>query len=552
MKSPFTPIALVAILAAPAPLAAQLPANASARIDSIFAAYATTTSPGCIVGVGQAGKPVYAKGYGMANLEYNVPLTPESISESGSVAKQFTAAALAILQLEGKLSIDDDIRKYLPEVPDFGQRITIRNLLNHTSGLRDQWTMWGLADRGPGNEVHTIPKVLDLVHRQRELNFPVGSEYLYSNTGYTLASVIVTRVSGMPFARFTQERLFKPLGMNHTQWRDDYRRIVPNRATAYSREGSGWVQDMPFTMVHGNGGLLTTVGDWLIWNDALDGGLLGKPELTRTLETQGKLTNGRTLDYALGLTITEARPGIREIAHGGSTAGYRTYLARYPEANKLSVALLCNAANANATALARRVAGVFLPTVVASADTTSSRVPAEERSRVAGTYRNPMSDDWFMITPVGEGLQISGLGTDPLILQTSGSYRARSGRQLRFVPAEGSVRQVVVVTRDGDTTTFELLKKPDLSPTQLAEYAGDYYSPEIGNTIRVRVDSARLVLRTSPDEELVLVPFYADGFRVGPTGATGRFVRDERRRVKELRVFAGRARNVLFERVAAH
>ncbi|MGQ0642733.1 MAG: serine hydrolase domain-containing protein [Gemmatimonadaceae bacterium] len=160
-----------------------------------------------------------------------------------------------------------------------------------------------------------------------------------SNTGYTLASVIVTRVTGMPFARFTQERLFMPLGMQHTQWRDDYRRIVPNRATAYSREGSAWVQNMPITMVHGNGGLLSTVGDWLIWNDALDAGLLDKPELTRLLQTQGKLTDERTIDYALGLTITELRPGVREISHGGSTAGYRTFLARYPDAQRLSVAL---------------------------------------------------------------------------------------------------------------------------------------------------------------------------------------------------------------------
>ncbi len=550
MKSLYRHLALVALAASP--LAAQMPANASARIDSIFATYATNSSPGCIVGVGQAGKQIYAKAYGMANLEYNVPLTPESISESGSVAKQFTAAALALLQLEGKLSIDDDISKYLPEVPDFGQRITIRNLLNHTSGIRDQWAMWGLADRAPGSEVHTIPEVMDLVHRQRELNFPVGSEYLYSNAGYVLASVIVTRVSGMPFAHFTQERLFKPLGMNHTQWRDDYRRIVPNRATAYSREGGSWLQNMPFTMVHGNGGLLSTVGDWLTWNDALDRGLLGKSELTRMLETRGKLANGRTLEYALGLTITEARPGIREIGHGGSTAGYRTYLARYPEANKLSIALLCNAANANATALARRVAGVFLPAAVANADTTSSRVPADERTRVAGTYRNPVSDDWFSITPVGEGLQVTGLGTDPLIFQSPGSYRARSGRQLRFEPMQGSVRQVVVSTREGDTTTFVIAKRPELSPSQLAEYAGDYYSPELGSTIRVRVDSTRLLLRTSPDEEVILVPMYPDGFRVGPSGATGRFVRDERGRIKELRAFAGRARNVLFQRVATN
>ena len=549
MKSPFWQLPLIALFASP--LAAQLPANAAQRIDSIFATYATTTSPGCIVGVGQSGKQVYAKAYGMANLEYSVPLTSESISESGSVAKQFTAAALALLQLEGKLSIDDDIRKYLPEVPDFGQRITIRNLLNHTSGLRDQWAMWGLADRGPGSEVHTIAKVLDLVHRQRDLNFPVGSEYLYSNTGYVLASVIVTRVSGMPFARFTQERLFKPLGMNHTQWRDDYRRIVPNRATAYSRDGGSWVQDMPFTMVHGNGGLLSTVGDWLLWNDALDAGLLGKPELTRMLETQGKLTGGRTIDYALGLTITQARPGIREIAHGGSTAGYRTYLARYPEANNLSVAVLCNAGNANATGLARRVAGVFLPTAVANADTVPSRIPNEERTRVAGTYRNATTDDWFTITTAGEGLQVAGyFGTVRLISQSPGTYRAGATRQFRVEPDEGAVRRIVVTTDDGDVTPFAPSKRPELSAAQLAEYAGDYYSPELGSTMRIRVDSARLVLRVSPDEELPMLPFYTDGFRVGATGATGRFVRDERGRIKELRAFAGRARNVLFQRLA--
>ena len=305
-------------------LAAQLPDSLSARVDRVFAQYATTTSPGCIVGVGQNGRRVYAKAYGMANLEYGVPLTNESISESGSVAKQFTAAALALLQLEGKLSLDDDIRKYLPEVPDFGHRITIHHLLTHTSGIRDQWALWALVGREPGTEVHTIPKVLDLVSRQRELNFTPGSEYLYSNTGYTLASVIVTRVSGMPFARFTEERFFKPLGMRDTQWRDDFRTIVPRRATAYGRAGARWLQDMPFTMVYGNGGLLTTVGDWLRWNEALDAGLLGKPELTRMLETPGKLSDGRALNYALGLASAEARPGVTEISHGGSTAACST------------------------------------------------------------------------------------------------------------------------------------------------------------------------------------------------------------------------------------
>ncbi|HJU75563.1 MAG TPA: serine hydrolase domain-containing protein, partial [Gemmatimonadaceae bacterium] len=513
MKSRIPSLLLLA--GAASPLAAQVPVDAAQRVDAIFATYATPASPGCIVGVGREGKQVYAKAYGMANLEYNVPLTVESISESGSVAKQFTAAALALLHLEGKLSLDDDIRKYLPEVPDFGARITIRHLLNHTSGIRDQWALWGLADRGPGSEVHTIPEVLDLVRRQRDLNFQTGSEHLYSNTGYTLASVIVTRVAGMPFARFTQERLFKPLGMNHTQWRDDYRRVVPNRATAYSREGTAWVQNMPFTMVHGNGGLLTTVGDLLIWNDALDQGLLGKPELTRLLETKGKLNSGRELDYALGLTVGEARPGIRAISHGGSTAGYRTYLVRYPEAGRLSVALLCNAANANAGALAQRVANVYLPAAVAAArDTAPSRVSAEERARLVATYRNPVTDDWFNVAANAEALQIVGPATDPLTLEAAATYRARSGRRFRFEPAQGVVRQAILIF-EGDSATFEVVQRPELSASQLAEYAGDYYSPELGTTLRLRVDAGRLLLRSSPDEEVALVPFYRDGFRVG-------------------------------------
>jgi CubicO group peptidase (beta-lactamase class C family) len=545
MKALLQRTVLLSLIAAPA--AAQLPANAAARIDSIFAAYASTSSPGCIVGVGQLGKAVFSKAYGMANLEYNIPLTSESISESGSVAKQFTSAALALLHLDGKLSLDDDIRKHLPEVPDFGHRITIRHLLTHTSGLRDQWAMWGLADRGPGSEVHTIPKVLDLVKNQRDLNFTPGSEYLYSNTGYTIASVIVTRVAGMPFAQFMQERFFKPLGMQHTQWRDDYRRIVLNRATAYSREGSVWVQDMPFTMVHGNGGLLSTVGDWLIWNDALDKGLLGKPELTQLLQTQGKLNSGRTIDYALGLSITEMRPGVREISHGGSTAGYRTFLARYPEAQRLSVALLCNAATANATGLARRVADVFLPAPARAMAAAITPAPEDERARVVGQYRNPASDSWFIISAIGDHVRLTP-GGDTLIYHGAGDFRLRDNSSFRFEPATGEIQRVTA-TRDGEVTTYEAMRRVTLSNDQLAEFAGEYFSPELRSTIRIRADNARLALRSSPDGEVFLNPLYRDGFRVGTGAATIRFVRDGNGRIKEMRAFNGRARNVLFERV---
>jgi hypothetical protein len=411
--------------------------------------------------------------------------------------------------------------------------------------------MWSLVGRAPGSEVHSIPKVLDLVSHQRELNFPTGSEYLYSNTGYVLASVIVTRVSGMPFAKFTEERFFKPLGMKDTQWRDDYRRIVPRRATAYSREGNVWVQDMPFTMVHGNGGLLTTVGDWLRWNNALDEGLLGKPELTRMLETQSKLSNGRTIDYALGLTISEPRSGVREVSHGGSTAGYRTFLTRYPAEKRLSVALLCNAANANAAGLARQVAAVFLPPAPspAAADSAvAATVPAEERERIAGSYRYPLSDEWFAITAVRDEVRLTG-GNLALIPDGPDKYRTRTGFRITVEPAGSSVARIIRTDRDGNSMTFERMTRPELTRAQLADYAASYYSPELAATISVAMDSANLVLRSAPNDEVRLVPHYRDGFRVGTSPWTVRFVRDQRGAIKELRAFVGRARNVLFERV---
>src|SRR5215208_152404 len=217
------------------------------RIDRIFSRFGPT-SPGCAVGVAKDGRTLYTRGYGSANLEYGVPLTDSTVLESGSVAKQFTASAIMVLVADGKHRLDDDIRRYLPEVPDFGgQKITIRNLLTHTSGLRDQWGLLGIEGRGPGSQVHSAMTTLDLVAHQKMLNFPPGSRYLYSNTGYALAGLIVQRVSGKTLDAFMQERLFRPLGMTHTQWRDDFTEVVPNRATAYSGSAArGFHTDMPF------------------------------------------------------------------------------------------------------------------------------------------------------------------------------------------------------------------------------------------------------------------------------------------------------------------
>lgn len=542
--SAFVVVALAPM--APTAAAAQsLPDSTVRRIDQLFARF-DTTSPGCIVGVGQNGAAVFKRGYGMANIEYKIPLTGESISESGSVAKQFTAAAVALLQLDGKLSIDDDIRKYLPEVPDFGTKITIRNILTMTSGLRDQWALLGLMGRGPGSQVHTNALILDLVTRQRELNFAPGSEYLYSNTGYVLAATIVSRVSGMPFAKFSEERLFKPLGMRHTQWRDDYRKVVPGRATAYAFERGAWVQDMPFTMVHGNGGLLSSLDDLLIWNDALTTGLLGKPELTRLLETQMHLNDGRTLTYALGLQVAPWAPGVREVSHSGATAGYRTFLARYPEA-KASVAVWCNAAPANAVQLGRQVAALVVPRVNAAARTAPAPIAEGERALIVGPYRDPRTDDWLSISSVGEYARVIGPAADSLKSDGKpGTYVVPSGMKLTFTPAGTKATALRIESPDGDVTEMLASPPPAMGSLTLGDYAGVYRSPELDSRITIRLDGANLRARLSSDEESTLLPFYKDGFRIG--GATLRFVRDAGGKVTGLRAFAGRARNVRFDR----
>lgn len=540
-------VAAVAAAIVPVVASAQdLPDSTSRRIDQLFARF-DSTSPGCLVGVARDGVVAFAKGYGMANLEYRVPLTRESISESGSVAKQFTAAALALLQLDGKLSLDDDIRKYLPEVPDFGATITIRNLLTHTSGLRDQWALLSIMGRGPGTEVHTHAEILDLVRRQRELNFPVGSEYLYSNTGYVLAATIVSRVSGMPFARFTAERLFKPLGMTHTQWRDDYRRVVPGRATAYAFERGAWVQDMPFTMVHGNGGLLSTIADLLTWNDALTNGFPGNPGLTRLLETQQRLTGGRTIGYALGLQVAPWAAGVREVSHSGATAGYRTFLARYPEA-KASVAVWCNAANANAVQLGRRVAALVVPRAE-SPPATPTPLADGERVNLAGTYRDPRTDAWLTIAPVGDYLRVIGPSADSLRADGGpGHYVTPSGVRLDFTPTGARATALRVVLGDGEVMEMTLLTPTVPATLALGDFTGTYRSPELESRIVVREDNGQLRARVSPDVEHTLTPFYADGFRFGVTGATMRFTRDATGKVSGARIFAGRARNVRFDR----
>jgi CubicO group peptidase (beta-lactamase class C family) len=349
----------------------------------------------------------------MADLEHDVRNTPDTIFEAGSVAKQFTAASVLLLAKEGKLSLDDPVRRYIPELPDYGPALLIRHMLNHTSGLRDWGEVAAIAGWPRTTRVHTHAHVLDIVSRQRSLNFTPGSQYSYSNTGYNLAAIIVSRVSGKPFAEFSQERLFKPLGMTHTSWRDDFTRIVRNRAIAYAEGDAGeFRMDMPFENVHGNGGLLTTVGDLLKWNENFVSPKVGDAAFVREQQETGRFNDGRPQAYALGLFIGQYR-GLREVSHSGATAGYRAYLVRYPDQH-LSVAVLCNVSSGTATQYAQAVADMYL----GSAPSAAPHSPAAPRPRpddtfhpkakdlaaMAGTYSSDEAETTFVAAMDGETL----------------------------------------------------------------------------------------------------------------------------------------------------
>ncbi len=530
---------------AQAPAAKAPEITTEAKVDRVFERWNRSDAPGCVVGVAVAGKPVLLKAYGMANLEYGVRLRPDTVFESGSVAKQFTAAAVALLCQDGKLSLDDPVRKHVPELPDFGTPILIRHLLNHTSGLRSQWPLMSLSGRPTGQAVHTVDEILELVGRMKELNFAPGEEFLYNNTGYTLLGVVVARVSGKSFEAFCQERLFKPLKMTRTRWREDFRMVVPDRATAYGRRPDGALfTNMSFTNVIGNGGLLTTAGDLLIWNENLDDPRVGGRALVEQLETRGRLNDGFENEYAQGLVVTDYR-GLREVSHGGSTAGYQTFLARYP-GERLSIAVLSNVAGSGPANLAHQVADIYLagkieepPKIVAAL------VPPETLKRYVGTYREPLTDAAARVELDKDGKTLRIAGQSVLALSAT-TFTSPDGSRRAVFETGPAGTPVKMSESDGRSKPrlWEAVPPFAPKPEELAAYAGTYYSEEIDTMYTVYVEGGWLKVRHRPALRFTLAPMYADAF--GEGGDVMRFTRDASGAVDGLRVYAGRVRHLRF------
>jgi CubicO group peptidase (beta-lactamase class C family) len=526
----------VALAVAAAALHGQSAVVATPTVDQVFAAW-TDATPGCAVGVSVGGKVTLTKAYGLADLEHSVPNRPDTIFESGSLSKQFTAAAVLLLARDGKLSLDDPVRKYLPEVPDYGAPLTIRHMLTHTSGLRDWGSVAGIGGWPRTTRAYTHAHVLDIISRQRALNFPSGTRYSYSNSGYNLAAILVARVSGTPFAEFSQQRIFGPLGMTRTSWRDDYRRVVKDRAVAYSDEGGSYRTLMPFENVHGNGGLLTTVGDLLTWNHNFTSHVIGDAEFVREQETAGRFNDGRAHGYALGLMVG-TRHGLHEVSHSGSTAGYRAHLTRFPD-RKLSVAVLCNVSSGNATQYTNEVAELFLAGHIKPMTPlkASHQLTAAETAVVTGMFRNTATGEALTVVSADNGVRVDRA---PFVASWGHRFVSQGGSAWE-VAADGSAK---LIDQYGSTDTFERVVPAQPSARALAELSGTYVSDDAETTLVASVEDGTLVLKRRPDAVITLTPTYRDAF----TSELGTVVFHRKAGALELSVVQDRVWDMRFTR----
>jgi CubicO group peptidase (beta-lactamase class C family) len=551
----------LAALAVAAAASAAPGAVPQAQIDKLFEAFDKPDSPGCSLAVIQDGSIAYARGYGMANLEHGIPNGPRTVFDIGSTSKQFTTASVLLLAQQGKLALDDDVRKHIPELPDYGKTITIRHLIHHTSGLRDylelmEFAGWRFED------VSTDRDAFELIARQKALNYPPGDEHLYSNSGYFLLSLVVKHASGKALSRFAHESLFAPLGMKDTHYHDDHTQIVPRRATGYApAEVGGFAIDMSNFEQTGDGAVYTTVEDLLLWDRNFYDPTVGGRELVEQMVRPGVLNSGKVLDYAFGLSVGDYR-GLRLVSHGGSWAGYRAELLRVPE-RRFSVACLCNLASASPGRLARRVADVWLADQFPKAredaaaepapDTKAVRAapPADELARYTGLYRDPKTGSLRRYS-VKDGKLVTrawGLSFE-LSPAAPGVFRAQQPYALEvvFEPPQGGPPRRARETVEGDDepSLREAIEPPRLAESQLAEYAGSYDSDELLTSYTLAVSDGQLVLRAKNQGPGPLEPTVRDEFNVD--GVVFRFDRAEGGTVSGFRLSRGRVRDIWFEK----
>ena len=452
-----------------------------------------------------------------------------------------------LLAQQGKVSLDDPMRKYLSELPESAASVTIRHVISHIGGMRD-WR--GLAEFGgmpEGTYVYRNEDLLQLAARQRALNFDPGTHYSYSNIGYNISTILVARALGdaKTFQTFTRDQIFEPLGMSHTRWRDNFRTVVPNRALAYRRSNNVWNGLTPIENIIGAGGMLTTVGDLLLWNENFTHAKVGGPDFVKAQQTPAVLSGGRTIAYAAGLAIATV-DGFREVAHSGSTGGYRTWLGRYPD-QSVSVAVLCNSAHANAAALGRRTARLWTgATPTQSLNSTYNADPAKLQS-LAGVYRNTRNNMVGDKLVWRNGKLALDSGTELIPVAPGKFLTPASDVEFRF--EEASPLRLTVVNANGETL-YERVEPAHPTAAEFAQYIGRYESSDTNSTLAVAVGTqpGELTYCIGSNEPARLRPTFRDAFAT-PSGSSIRFNRDEAGKVISLSVGDDRVWDLRFTRV---
>ncbi len=517
------------------------------QVDRIFAAYAKGGSPGCAVGVIQDGNFLYRKGYGMASIELSVALTPEAVFYMGSVSKQFTAAAVVLAAEQGFLSLDDDVRKYIPELPDYGHVITLRQMLHHTSGFRDFLTLLVLAGRNAG-EIHSEAEIIDLIARQKALNNNPGEDWLYSNSNYYLLGVVVRRATKRSLNDFASETIFKPLGMTHTRFYDDHTLVLPSRVAAYDPgKDSTFLVDWSTSYdIVGAGGMMSTVDDMLLWDGNFYANKLGKGTLVKELQTRGVLNDGRAIGYALGLQL-DTYGGLPIVEHDGALYGYRTGILRFPE-QRFSVVCLCNLSSAGVGNLSRKVADIYLQEYLrteATAAQPSNANNLPDPNQFAGKYLDPNKHFAYTFTASGSDLMAWGAN-----LRRIGPYQFKDlGTGTITFEGSGTDMKATLVM-DGEAffagKRVEALK---MSDQQIAAYAGAYKSEELDVTYQFSVENGTLLLRRNWEPRMKLTPLTETEFECSELGLTIVFQTDASHRVTGLSLYEVNARDIRFDKV---
>jgi CubicO group peptidase (beta-lactamase class C family) len=521
------------------------------EVDEIFKDWSKPDAPGASVAVIRNGEIVFQKGYGSANLEYGIAVTADTVFHVASVSKQFTAMALVLLEQDGKLSLEDDIRRYLPELPDYGPSVTIRQLLQHTGGIRDQWQTLAIAGWRL-DDVITQKQILRVLFRQKELNFAPGKEHLYSNGGYTLAAEIVARAAGKPFPQFCEERIFKPLAMTRTHFHDDHKRVVRDRAYSYSRSGSAW-EASPLNYANaGATSLFTTSPDLVRWLDNFREPKVGKRSGVDRLQEQAVLADGRKIEYALGVSVGKYR-GLKTVSHGGGDAGYRTYVVWFPE-HQLGVAVLGNAGNFNPAGLANQVAAGYLSDrmepeakkPVVARDYVS--VDPATLDRYAGAYRLAMG---IMVEIESKGGKLMGapLGRPKSEFKPLAANRfliEQVSDEVEFTPKpDGGM--AIRISQGGGSMEGERVKLEPFNSADLAQYTGSYWSEELETRYTIVARDGKLFAEHLRHGEVPLTPLARDQFTGGQWFMQQvRFARDNSGGVNAVTLGGGRIRGIRF------